>query len=38
MLDKKDYRTMEQWKTVFKKKAEERTAKDRFAKIRGKYN
>lgn len=37
MIDKKDYRTMDQWKAVFKKKSEEKI-KDRFASIRGKYN
>ena len=35
LIDAKDYRTMEQWKLARKKNSK---PKDRFAKIRGKYN
>lgn len=37
MIDYREYRTMAQWKELFKKKAEENTTKDRFASIRDKY-
>lgn len=36
MIDYKDFRTMDQWKAIFKQKQSE--PQDRFAKIRWKYN